>query len=119
MRTTHLLENLEFHDGHPYAQPLYEADDGRIIRFMLKPGQTITEHDTPSSPFYAVVLQGHGQFAGPDGVEQTFGPNDLLIFNAGEKHTVRALDEPFIFVGFLHGVKGARPQKVGGLLGDY
>ncbi len=51
MRTTNLLENLEFHGERPYAQPLYVDEHGRVIRFMLKPGQTIEEHRAPSSPF--------------------------------------------------------------------
>lgn len=118
MRTIPLLQNLEFHDRNPYAQPLYVADDGRVIRFMLQPGQSISEHNAPSSPFYVVVLQGNGLFAGADGVESSFGPNDLLIFDQGETHTVRALDEPLVFVGFLHAVEGTRPNKIGGLLGN-
>lgn len=118
MRTINLLEKLEFHDEHPYAQPLYVDQQGRVIRFMLKPRQTIVEHNAPSSPFYAVVLQGRGLFAGADGVEREFGPNDILIFDKGEAHAVRALDESLVFVGFLHGVEGTRPGKVGGLLGD-
>jgi quercetin dioxygenase-like cupin family protein len=118
MRTTQLLENLEYHEDHPYAQPLYVDEDGRVIRFMLKPGQTITEHNAASSPFYVVVLKGQGVFSGPDGVEQTCSPNSLLIFNKGETHAVRALDDELVFVGFLHGVEGTRPGKVGGLLAD-
>jgi len=118
MRTTDLLENLEFHDARPYAQPLYVDEHGRVIRFMLKPGQSIAEHDAPSSPFYAVVLKGRGLFAGADGVEREFGPNAILIFDKGENHAVRALDEELVFVGFLHGVEGTRPGKVGGLLAE-
>lgn len=118
MRTTNLLENLDFHDDHPYAQPLYVDANGRVIRFMLKPGQAIVEHHAPSSPFYVVVIEGRGMFAGADGVEREFGPNDILIFDKGETHAIRALDEPLVFAGFLHGVEGTRPGKVGGLLGD-
>jgi quercetin dioxygenase-like cupin family protein len=118
MRTTQLLENLEFHDDHPYAQPLFVDEDGRVIRFMLKPGQSITEHNAPSSPFYVVILKGNGVFSGPDGIEKVVSPNSLLIFNKGETHAVRALDEELVFVGFLHGVEGTRPGKVGGLLGE-
>lgn len=62
MKTAQLLEKLEFHDPHPYAQPLYVDAGGRIIRFMLKAGQSILEHNVPHSPFYVVVLQGHGIF---------------------------------------------------------
>lgn len=117
MRATDLLKNLEFHDSHPYAQPLYVDEDGRVIRFMLQPGQSIAEHDAPSSPFYVVVIKGRGLFAGADGVEHEFGPHSVLIFQKGETHTVRALEEELVFVGFLHGVAGTRPGKIGGLLG--
>ena len=117
MRTTQLLEALEFHEPAPYAQPLYVAEHGRVLRFTLKPGQSISEHDAPHSPFYVVVLKGRGAFAGDDGKEQQFGPNALLIFDPGECHTVRALDEELVFVGFLHGVPGTRPGYVGGELG--
>ena len=102
MRSTHLLDNFEFHDEHPYAQPLYVSEDGRVIRFMLKPGQAIEEHNAPSSPFFAIILQGQGVFTGGDGAEQTCGPNTLLIFDAGENHSIRAIDE-LIFLGILHG----------------
>lgn len=118
MRTTNLLDNLEFHDRNPNAEPLYVDEDGRVIRFMLQPGQTISEHNAPSSPFYVIGLQGQGMFAGGDGVERLFGPNDLLILDKGEHHSVRALEEVLVFVGILHGVEGTRPGKVGGSLGN-
>jgi quercetin dioxygenase-like cupin family protein len=117
MRAEQLLEKLEFHDDDPYAQPLFVDQHGRIIRFMLKPGQSITKHNAPHSPFYLVVLQGQGVFSGGDGQEQQFGPNTLLVFDMAEDHSVRALDENLIFVGFLQGVQTARPGRVGGELG--
>jgi len=64
------------------------------------------KHNAPSSPFFVVVLKGQGVFSGGDGVEHTCGPNTLLVFDAGEQHAVRAVDE-LVFVGFLHGAPGA------------
>jgi hypothetical protein len=37
-----------------------------------------------------VVLQGKGIFSGGDGIEHTFGPNTLLVFDPGENHSIRA-----------------------------
>jgi quercetin dioxygenase-like cupin family protein len=116
MRTMHLLEDLEFHKEHPYAQPLLVDKDGRVLRFTLKPGESFKEHNAPNSPFYVVVLKGKGMFSGQDGQEKEFGPNSLLIFDEGENHTVRALDEDLIFVGFLHGVPSNISARVAGLL---
>ena len=104
MQTHSLLEALEFHEEHPFAQPLLVNKDGRILRFMLKPGQSIEEHNAPHSPFYVVILQGKGMFAGADGIEKEYGSDSLLTFDTGEMHSVRALDEPLIFLGFLQGV---------------
>ncbi len=118
MRTINLLDGLEFHDKNPYAQPLYVDDLGRVLRFALRPGQSIQPHEAPNSPFYLVVLQGHGLFAGADGREREFGPNSLLIFDPGEVHAVRALNEDLVFVGFLHGAPGARHGQVGGLMAE-
>jgi quercetin dioxygenase-like cupin family protein len=117
MRTEHLLENLEFHDDNPYAQPLFVDEHGRVLRFMLKPGQSITDHSVPHSPFYVVVLQGQGIFRDGSGKEQPCGPNTLLIFDPAEKHSLRAMDENLVFVGFLQGVPATRPGKTGGKLG--
>jgi quercetin dioxygenase-like cupin family protein len=117
MQLFNLLENFEFHEDSAHAQPLYVDKDSRIFRFMLKPNQGIEEHSAPSSPFIAVVLKGHGYFAGPDGKEQRVGPNQLLLFGPDEQHTVRAGDEEFVFLGFLQGAPLVRPDHVGGELG--
>ena len=108
MKTTHLLEGLEFHDEHPCAQPLFVASTGRVLRFALRPGQSIREHNAPNSPFFVVVLKGEGMFAGGDKNEQRLGPSSLLIFDPSEDHSVRALDVESVFVGCLHGFPGTR-----------
>jgi quercetin dioxygenase-like cupin family protein len=102
MKLVNLLDNLKFGNKDAHAEPVHSERDGRAIVFTLKPGQSIREHNAPSSPFFVAVLKGKGVFAGGDGVEQTCGPNTLLVFDAGEQHTIRAVEE-LVFVGFLHG----------------
>lgn len=116
MQQYNLLETLEYREPDPYAHPLYVDQETRILRFMLKPGQSIEEHRAPSSPFTAIVLQGKGYFAGADGEEKQVAPNTLLHFAAGEKHSVRAGDEALVFVGILQGIPGTRPDRIGGEL---
>ncbi len=117
MRTVQLLEQLKFHEDRPYSEPLFVDAHGRILRFTLKSGQSIAEHNAPSSPFYVTVLQGHGIFSGRDQEEQRVGPNTLLIFDPAENHAIRALDEDLVFVGFLQGISTTRPDRVGGEAG--
>ncbi len=117
MRRTDLLSNVAFRDATPNSEPLFVDSHGRVLRFSLKPGQVIHEHKAPNSPFYVVVLKGEGVFTGGDGEEVRATPNTLLVFDPGEMRSVRALDQEFVFVGFLHGVASARPEKTGGTLG--
>jgi quercetin dioxygenase-like cupin family protein len=114
MKIAQLLEGLEFHGENPYADPLFVDKYGRIIRFTLRPGQEIIAHDAPHSPFYVVVLKGRGVFTGDDGREQSLGPNALAIFDPGEMHAVRALNEELVFVGFLHGTPLKTTDDIGG-----
>jgi hypothetical protein len=87
-----------------------------VLRFTLRPGESLKEHNAPNSPFYVVVLQGKDIFPGKDEQETEFGPNSLRIFNARENHPVRALDEDLVFVGFMHGAPRNISARVGGLL---
>jgi quercetin dioxygenase-like cupin family protein len=102
MQTFNLLENLEFHETQPYAQPLLVTESGRILRFTLQPNQSVREHRAPHSPVYILALQGSGLYQGADGVEHPFTPNTLVTFEPNETHAIRALDEPIVFIAFLH-----------------
>ena len=108
MKSISLLEKVEFHNQYPNAEPLFVSAEARVLRFSLRPGQVVREHNAPHSPVLVVVLQGQGMFAGADGVEQQFGPNSLIIFNAGENHSISALNEDLIFVAFLREAPDAR-----------
>ena len=112
-----LLEQLEFHEDEGFAQPLLVTRNQRILRWMLRPGQTIGTHSTPGTPFNAVVLAGEGLFAGADGLEHRVGPGSLVVFDVAEPHSVRALDSGLVFVSFMEGSEVVQPDNPGGLLG--
>ena len=118
MKSSQLLTNLTFHESMPFAQPLLVDQNSRILRWMFKPGQQIDEHSVPDSPFYVIVLQGRGIFIGSDGKQEEHGPGSLLLFEQGESHSVRALDEELIFVSFLKSVDGMRSERIGGEIGQ-
>lgn len=102
MKTFALFENVVFNDANPNAEPLHVDRHGRILRFALKPGQVVREHRAPNSPVNIVILQGQGLFAGGDGQEQKLGPETMILFDPGENHAIKALDEPLIFMVILH-----------------
>lgn len=109
-----LRDNWVFHDDNPYAEPLFVDQDGRILRFTLKAGQSVREHTAPNSPVYIVVLKGSGLFSGGDEEKQQFGAGALLVFDKGERHAIHAEDEELVFIAFLHGVPEAPWHRGGG-----
>jgi quercetin dioxygenase-like cupin family protein len=119
MKSLALLDDLVFRDDNPKAQPILVDAHARILRFTLRPGQKIKEHQSPNSPLYLVVLEGKGIFAGSDGKHVEFGPNSLLIFDQAENHSIEALDNDLVFIAFLREFSQDIPEeKSGGLLGE-
>ena len=104
MKQISLYTDWIFHEDNPYAEPLYVDTEKRVLRFTLRPGQQIREHLAPHSPVHIVILQGQGVFTGEDEIEYQVGQGHLLIFDSGEKHSIRALDTELVFVAFLHGI---------------
>jgi quercetin dioxygenase-like cupin family protein len=107
MKELRLYENWVFHDENPYAEPLLVDHEKRVLRFTLRPGQIVKEHVAPGSPVHIIILQGTGIFTGDDGIEHPQGQGKMLIFDSGEKHSIRALDEELVFLAILHGAPGA------------
>lgn len=105
MQSINLSNATVFHDQNPFAKPLHVDKNGRALLFALHPGQSIKEHNAPSSPIYIVIIKGQGVFSDDDGKEQTYGPGNLLIFNPQENYAVRAIEE-LVFLSFLHGAPG-------------
>jgi quercetin dioxygenase-like cupin family protein len=111
MKTFKVHENIIFNDPNPNAEPLHVDQYGRILRFALQPGQTVQEHNAPNSPVNIIVLQGQGHFAGGDGQEHKIGPDTMILFDPGENHTIKALDEPLVFLAILH--EAPNPDRKG------
>lgn len=108
MKSLSLLENVKFHVEAPYAEPLFVSDEARVLRFALRPGQVVQEHNAPHSPVFVTVLKGRGLFAGADGVGHSFGPNSLIVFGAGENHSIKAVNEDLVFMVLLREAPDAK-----------
>ncbi len=116
MRHIALLDQLEFNDDRAHSEPLFVDSHARLLRFALRPGQSIAEHNAPNSPFYVVGVAGRGVFTDGDGESHMVLPNDLLVFDVGEKHSVAAGDEDFVFLGILLSAPQVRDGHIGGTM---
>ena len=101
MRTFDLFESLEFNERDARAESLHSNEEGRALRFAFLPGQRIEPHEAPHSPVHLIILRGRGMFTGVDGVERECGEGMMVVFDAGETHSVRALDEKLVFIAIL------------------
>lgn len=113
MRTLNLLEDVEFHPERVTAAPLLVGESGRVLRFALRPGQVLAEHRAASSPVHIVVVRGEGMFAGGEGGEERLGPGAMVVFEEGEMHRIRALDDDLVFVAILHRIERDRTASPG------
>lgn len=98
MRTINLFEGIKFNQRNAHAESLHSNEDGRALRFAFLPEQHIKQHEAPHSPIHLIILQGRGMFASGDGVECECSEGMMVAFDAGEPHTVRALDEKLVYV---------------------
>lgn len=115
MRTVELLQGITFNQRNAHAESLHSNEEGRALRFAFLPEQEITAHEAPHSPIHLVILQGRGMFAGSDGVERECSEGMMVIFDAGEEHSVRALDEKLVYVAIYKesqpGLKYESPHR--------
>lgn len=113
MKTFNLFENLEFSndDENAHAEPLIVSDSGRVLRFTIRPGQTIPKADAPSSPMFFLVMKGQGIFTDASGRQQQFGPNTLVAYEPGESFELKAGNEETVIVAFMRETEMARRES--------
>lgn len=102
MKTFDLFENLEFTERNAHAESLHSNEEGRALRYAFLPEQRIEPHEAPHSPVHIIILQGRGMFAGAGGIERECSQGMMVAFDAGETHTVRALDEKLVYVAIYN-----------------
>lgn len=102
MRTVDLFADIKFSERKAHAESLHSNEEGRALRFAFLPEQELETHEAPHSPIHLVIIQGRGMFAGADGVERECSEGMLVAFDAGESHTVRALDEKLVYVAIYN-----------------
>jgi quercetin dioxygenase-like cupin family protein len=114
MKVFHLVDELEYDQDRPHAEPLFVSDTGRVLLFTFHPGQAIPEADAPSSPMFYIVLAGDAQFTNARGQEEHFGPNTMVAYDPGEKFEVTAGPEGAVIVAVMRETQMARRESARG-----
>ena len=77
--------------SRPATAILLDVPDVRLLVFRIAPGQSVAPHHSVSTVILT-VLEGEGVVLGNDG-ERTCRPGDVVVYEPGERHGMRAVDQ--------------------------
>jgi quercetin dioxygenase-like cupin family protein len=77
--------------SRPATAVVHDGPDARLVVFRLSPGQAVAPHTSTSTVMLA-VLGGRGLVSGAEG-ERPVVPGDVVVYEPGELHGMRAPDE--------------------------
>lgn len=83
----------------PATAVVHDAADARLVVFRLAPGQRVPPH-TSGSTVILSVREGMGIVSGGEG-EREVGPGEVVAFEPGELHGMRALAEQFVLLAII------------------
>ena len=90
----------------PATAVLHDSPDARVVVFRIEPGQEVTPHTSTSTVLLSVVA-GRGMVSGASG-EQAVIPGDLVAYDVGELHGMRAAGERLVIAAVIAPRPGAR-----------
>lgn len=96
--------------SRPATSMLLDRADTRLVVFRIAPGQAVPPHRSDATVLLS-VLTGSGVISGGDG-ERPCTEGDVIAFEPGELHGMRALDETFQLLAVIAPRPGSRPAAL-------
>ena len=90
----------------PAMAVVHDSDDVRLVVFRLEPGQEVAPHTSKAS-VTLTVLEGSGILAG-DGEESRCKAGDVVAYNPGELHGMKAEAEQLLLLASISPRPGSR-----------
>jgi quercetin dioxygenase-like cupin family protein len=72
---------------------ILDTADARLLVFRIEPGQAVAPHHSVSTVILT-ILEGEGLVLGKEG-ERACRPGDIIVYEPGETHGMRAVDQTF------------------------
>lgn len=92
--------------SRPATAVLLDTPDVRLVVFRIQPGQSVAPHHSASTVLLT-VLEGEGIVSGREGDRQCRA-GDVIAYEPGETHGMRAVDEPFKLIATIAPRPGER-----------
>jgi len=92
--------------SRPATALLHDVPDARVVVFRIEAGQEVAPHTSTSTVLLAIV-EGSGTVSGASG-ESTVRAGDLVTYEVGELHGMKAGSERLVLVAIITPRPGAR-----------
>jgi quercetin dioxygenase-like cupin family protein len=92
--------------NRPATALLHDVPDARVVVFRIEAGQEVAPHTSTSTVLLAIV-EGSGTVSGASG-ESTVRAGDLVTYEVGELHGMKAGSEQLVLVAIITPRPGAR-----------
>lgn len=99
-------EAVSAQPSRPATALLHDVADARVVVFRIEPGQEVAPH-TSTSTVLLSVISGRGTVSGASG-ESAVSAGDLVAYEVGELHGMRAGDEQLVLVAIITPRPGTR-----------
>lgn len=83
----------------PATAIVHDGPDARLVVFRIEPGQHVHPHTSTSTVLLSIV-SGNGTVSGAEG-ERAVRPGDLIAYERGELHGMRAGEERFVVLATI------------------
>lgn len=90
----------------PATALLHDVPDARVVVFRIEPGQEVAPHTSTSTVLLSIV-SGSGTVSGASG-ESSVRAGDLVAYDAGELHGMKAGTEQLVLVAIITPRPGTR-----------
>jgi quercetin dioxygenase-like cupin family protein len=84
----------------PATAVIHDSPDARLVVFRIAPGQQVPPHHNQSTVVLQ-VLEGSGVLSGANGVEQSCVAGDVVTYEPGEEHGMKATAEELLLLATI------------------
>ena len=92
--------------SRPATALMHDVPDARVVVFRIEAGQEVAPHTSTSTVLLAII-EGSGTVSGASG-ESTARAGDLVTYEVGELHGMKAGSEQLVLVAIITPRPGAR-----------
>ncbi|HEY9426280.1 MAG TPA: AraC family ligand binding domain-containing protein [Gemmatimonadaceae bacterium] len=89
----------------PATALMHDAPGARLVVFRIEPGQQVAPHTSTSTVILSIACGG-GIILGAEG-ERTVRAGEIVVYEPGELHGMRALDEQLVIMAAITPRPGA------------